>query len=470
MTVNPSPSQLAGKDFSTAGDRLTYVKAVLAEKGWPDTSDNEQFLLDLAMREHATSDKSASAAWNLFNSERTMPGSTFFNHTSKGAGVQNYATMADGVKASAATLTNGNYKNIVASLAAGTAATDDAAGKFVKDLGTWSGGSYTTVSNTQGQNGPLSATGLVSPTGSTSAGSGSPDSTLSGDLAGFIKSQAPALERAINDPTVNSLLTQWGNGSLSDQEFQAQLEDTKWFKSTSNTQRQFLVSQATDPGTAAQTLTQKQADIQNLAQSQGIALDPKTLQSLATQALSLGWDSTQISNQVAQQYKYNPNATQTGQAAISIDQMKQDYKNYALPVSQTTIGSWAQKMLAGTETDASFKAYLSQQAQELYKNNPNIVSALQSGKDVSTAMQPYADLISQETDVPSTQVNWLDPRYNQFIQGTYDPQSGKPVVPTLGSVARTLRTDPQYGWTNSQGAIQAISSGISGLTKTLGFS
>lgn len=56
------------------------------------------------------------ARWNPLNTTQWMPGATDYNS----AHVRNYRTPADGIKATAITLTNGYYPGIVSDLRDGT--------------------------------------------------------------------------------------------------------------------------------------------------------------------------------------------------------------------------------------------------------------------------------------------------------------------------------------------------------------
>ena len=74
---------------------------------------------------------------NPLNTTQPEPGSTVFNSV----GVQNYPDVAEGVAATAVTLRNGNYGDILSALASG----GGLCGRAFAGLSTWSGGGYSQV-------------------------------------------------------------------------------------------------------------------------------------------------------------------------------------------------------------------------------------------------------------------------------------------------------------------------------------
>lgn len=455
--------------------RLQYVKAVLAQGGWKDTPDNEQFLLNLAQREHAVQDTSdPSAAFNLFDSEKPEPNSSFFNHTSASAGVQNYPDFQTGVAAAVATLKQGYYKNIQAALAQGNAATQDAAGKFTADLSSWSGGGYTTVSDANGKDAPISATGrsdqgsgVAGVDGSTGATTGPSGTT--GDIDGFLQSQARELAAQLADPQVKSLLQQWGAGALSDPEFQAQLEKTKWWKTTPLSARQALVQNATDPASAAQALKAQADAVSVQAQRMGVTLDANTVNQLASQSISQGWTTQQLTEQVAAHLTSTGQA-KGGEAATDLDSLNALYKSYQVPVTTQTLNQQLQQMLAGTQTLNGLTSSVAQQAQKLYANNPQLAASIDDKTSTMDAIQP---LIAQASNLLGVDPGTIDPsnaKWSFLLKPTTDPTTGKSTGNqlTLDDLNRQIQLNPVFEFSKTQNGIASYQGMADALEKAFG--
>jgi hypothetical protein len=104
------PSHPSGH-FRANGDspsRTGFAQALLAKLGLPVTPDNLAFL-DAWQKAEGGSDD------NPFNTSQKWQGATIFN----GDGVKRYASMEDGVEATAKTLRYGRYRGIVEALREG---------------------------------------------------------------------------------------------------------------------------------------------------------------------------------------------------------------------------------------------------------------------------------------------------------------------------------------------------------------
>jgi hypothetical protein len=113
-------------------NRGDFAKAVLAQLGAPASDSNIAFLVGMMQREGGT------ATFNPLNSTLVMPGSSSYNPV----GVQNYPDAPTGVAATAHTLANGYYPNIIADLRAGDG---QRAANEGADLSKWSGGGYRSI-------------------------------------------------------------------------------------------------------------------------------------------------------------------------------------------------------------------------------------------------------------------------------------------------------------------------------------
>lgn len=113
------------------GSASSWARAELRALGDPRTPANVSSLVAWQNRE------GGGGASNPLNSTEPAPGSTVFNSV----GVQNYPDAAEGVAATAVTLRNGNYADVLAALASG----QGLCGRSFTGLSTWSGGGYTQV-------------------------------------------------------------------------------------------------------------------------------------------------------------------------------------------------------------------------------------------------------------------------------------------------------------------------------------
>lgn len=114
-----------------SGSQSSWARAELRTIGAPRTPANVSSLVAWQNRE------GGGGANNPLNSTEPAPGATVFNSV----GVRNYPDAATGVAATAVTLRNGNYGDILSALASG----GGLCGRVFAGLSTWSGGGYSQV-------------------------------------------------------------------------------------------------------------------------------------------------------------------------------------------------------------------------------------------------------------------------------------------------------------------------------------
>lgn len=431
-------------------NEASFATAVLTGLGAPVTQSNIQFIERWITRE------GGGGANNPLNTTQQMNGSTVLAGNS--AGVQNYSNLDVGVQATVKTLLNGFYPNIVAALKAGTASEADAGGQLSKDLSTWSGGGYSTVANVKAR--PSNSIGTTgNPAGGASSGAGLAGTQANaqhGNIDGFLQSQAPALAAAMNDPQVKNLLAQWGSNQLSDQEFQAQLEQTKWWQSTPQSQRTLLVTQATDPATAAQNVGNQTASVNTLAAKLGVGLTPAQAEQIALDSIKNQWSNDQIQQQVAQYAKYQGDITYKGEAATDVNTLRGIYKSMALPVDDQTLNQQLQNILGGKLTAQQVQDQVATQAATFYDANPQLSEFLKSGQ--GSARTWAAPLISQVSNILGVNPNTIDltnPQWSFLLKPQTNPTTGQSTgqAQTLDTVEQHVKTDPVFQYSKTANGI-----------------
>lgn len=133
-----TPGTAGTSSTPASGSEADWITAVLSGVGAPSTGANIDSLTDWISHESVfPGGPGKGGQWNPLNTTQTEPGSTQYNSV----GVQNYSDEQQGIQATIATLTNGNYSDILAMLRAGKGLKSGASAGLSK----WSGGGYTSV-------------------------------------------------------------------------------------------------------------------------------------------------------------------------------------------------------------------------------------------------------------------------------------------------------------------------------------
>lgn len=118
-----------------------FIAAVLADLGAPDTAANQRSLASWFPHEYPS--WPPWAANNPMSTTLPMPGARVYNTLAGGGHVWNYPNAAEGAQATALTLEDGYYPQIVAALRSGAGMCGNAS--LAGELLTWSGNGYSEV-------------------------------------------------------------------------------------------------------------------------------------------------------------------------------------------------------------------------------------------------------------------------------------------------------------------------------------
>lgn len=230
--------------------------------------------------------------------------------------------------------------------------------------------------------------------------------------------------------------------------FQGAVEGTDWFRKQSDAQRQWQILSESDPATAKARIAERTQLITQTAAGLGVNLSPTVLAKIVNDSLALGFNDAQIQSDIAKNWTYKPQTASTGLAGASVNSFKQTAADYAVPLSDTAIQDWTQRVLNGNATAQDFTDYAKTQAKSLF---PTLTGAIDAGQTVAQYADPYRQIASQTLGVNPDEVNWLDPKWQTAInQVTTDAKGVATRAPmSLSDWTAKIKTDPVYGYDQS---------------------
>lgn len=262
----------------------------------------------------------------------------------------------------------------------------------------------------------------------------------------------PILEKpGVFDVFVRYAVAKSGGGDpWSSDQLLAELHKTPWYQSSTDTERQWDMLQATDPATAKQKAALTMRTIKDLQAELGVTLDDSQgfsgqLFQFYQQAVRSGWDANEIRYQLlaTKDAKH-----QGGQYASLAAQVRGWADAMGVPLSDQAIQDWANKLGEGAIDQAGIQGYLQEQAKSLY---PGLASAIDRGITVKQYADPYIQLAAQELNINPAGVSLTDPKWMSALNQV-DPKTGARVSLSLDDWLREIRTNPVYGY---DGTIQA---------------
>jgi hypothetical protein len=322
------------------------------------------------------------------------------------------------------------------------------------------------------------AKGPAAPTtpaaGSTAGGGGGPNNqpappaTWNDDqIRDFIKANFGANAYFVDIPEVFNALKDVVKSGKGVNGLEAALEGTQFWQQNDVSQRAWIVKSGHDPAQARADVAQQTQAIQKLGLDAGITIDPVRAQEMAQSYLRNGWTQTDLQNAIGAEWHYDP-ASKNQAAAVS--KMKQDAKNWLVPLSDQAIQTWGQGLISGTTTDAQYQQYLRDNAKSLLPQLSDLIDAHQNDPTftVDHFVDPYRTTAANMLGVQADQIDFADPKWRKALDQV-DPKTNTRRIMSLSEWQSTIKSDPTYGYDKTANGIQDGVNLAQQLKQSMGF-
>lgn len=254
---------------------------------------------------------------------------------------------------------------------------------------------------------------------------------------------------------LKKLFNQAVDGGWSAEKFQAGLRDTKWWKSHSQQQRDFLTLQFGDPASAKQKLDQAKVKVRQLAESLGIRAGSGIDRKLNAWAMNVamdGWDDARLRWDMGKYLNFSGDVRQ-GEGGEAIDKLMELTYNMGVTMSSKWYQDAARAIVRGTGTAQDYEDQIRRQAKTLF---PEWSKQLNSGQTVADIASPYFSSMAQILELPPGSINLFDPTIKKALQNK-DKVTGANSVKPLWQFENDLRSDSRWKSTqNAQNSMMQI--------------
>jgi hypothetical protein len=279
-------------------------------------------------------------------------------------------------------------------------------------------------------------------------------------LDAYIRQNYPSEAWLLDVPEVKNTLEQGVVQGLNETQIKAQLQNTAWWKHTSQAQIAFLnLSHATpeelnfgNPGSKA---SQALAHVQTLVAATGlVALPAATLKQIALASMQYGWSDDQIQQRLGSLAWVKPiyGGGVTSNDPALLDQVKAMAGKYLYNPSDDVLNSYLRGLASKTMTMATFQSFLARQAAAKY---PDMAQAIQAGQTPGDIVEPLRQEAARTMEVAPNSINFIsDPFYAKVLSYRPPPSAaGKQQAARLMSSSEMdnyLRSSEQ--WSHTQAA------------------
>lgn len=312
---------------------------------------------------------------------------------------------------------------------------------------------------------PNAAAGAtMADTGGQFGGYDKPAATASDDeIIAYIQQHYGAFAWALGNPQLKDILLRGHREGWSEQKMQAEVQNSDYYKTTSNAQRNWNVMYATDPGEAARQLNQMIDETSRLARMLGISISRERVQMIAWNAKSLGWEGPDLQRALLDEANWNgKHIGEFGTLGATVSQVRQVAESYGLSLDRDRALRMARDILSGSATLDSITGGFQTQAKAMF---PAFAKDIDAGVRLSDIAAPYMQTAADLLEINPATMRLTDPKWAMPLTRR---QNGTPAPMSLDEWTTHVMSDKKYGWDQTNNAMGAAASFVQELGNMFG--
>lgn len=243
-------------------------------------------------------------------------------------------------------------------------------------------------------------------------------------------------------PELKDLFQQAVKETMSADKFQAKLRNTKWWKTHSKDEREYLVQLKADPASARQAYQQARTKVIQLASQMGMEVNGsvrKYIDAATYNMVAKGWDEGQLRYYLGA-YVYFPKEHLQGEGGEAINELRQYAYNMGVNLSDSWYTARARTVLQGKGTLQDYKSEIMNKAKAAF---PQWNKQIEAGQSVADIAQPYMQSMAQILELPSGSINLFDPTVKKALSYN-NPSTLQKEAKPLWQFENELRADPRW--------------------------
>jgi hypothetical protein len=246
-------------------------------------------------------------------------------------------------------------------------------------------------------------------------------------------------------PELNKLFKQAVRETWTANTFTAHLKNTKWWKTTSQTKREADLMAKQDPATYRANVSAARAAAAEAAVKLGAVLSPASLDKLAKNIVTYGWEDAQVQNFLGQYVNFTNKNVLGGQAGQVYKQLRETAYANGVQLSDQAVKDSAAYVVRGVSSMEKESANVRATAASTY---PAFADQIAAGANVMDIAQPYIQMYADELQLPATDVDLFNPKIRAALQRK--DAKGLPAPMSLTDFQLALRDEP--AWRKTTGA------------------
>ena len=244
-----------------------------------------------------------------------------------------------------------------------------------------------------------------------------------------------------NNPELKKLLIDATSNSWAPDKFQYEIEQTDWWKTTTESARVFDTEEATDPATVQTKIDNRVATINDYALQFGVRVSSETAAELARDSLRGGWSEQILQTAITNEATKSTAGVSQLRAGYIGQQIRSSANSYGIRLGDTELNSWVQKWASGAESKESVEAAMREWSKVLY---PSISTYIDEGRTFQDIVSPYKSLAAGLLELDAEQIDFTEPKWLAAI--SKEDKAGDQKLMSATEWQREIRTNRDFGF------------------------
>lgn len=250
-----------------------------------------------------------------------------------------------------------------------------------------------------------------------------------------------------SDPELANIYSEAVAGTWSTDQFQAELQNTDWWKANSASARKMLQMKYTDPAQYQQDIQNKTIELTEQASKLGVHLSATGLTSLADLALVTNMNDAQINGYLSKYLELSQQGHFSGYAGQVELGVREYAREMGVPLTDDYVERAVSGIVAGTDSLQARRAHIQTVAEQTF---PAYADLIKEGTTVGQIAAPYLAAQAKLWEIDPNKIDLFDPTLRGALQTT--TVQGKDTLPSqlpLYDFEKQLRSNAKWLSTNN---------------------
>lgn len=264
-----------------------------------------------------------------------------------------------------------------------------------------------------------------------------------------------------SQPEIKNLFSQAVAETWTTNQFKAKLQDTNWWKNTSEARRQAQILKATDPATYTAQVNAASTKARMTAAEMGAILPESKWGEIGEQFVLSGMTDEELKVVLAGYIDFTEQGTLGGKAGAIEGRLRSLAFNNGVQLSNQVIKNYAQNIAMGNSSLEQAEDFVRSQAVSMF---PALAEQIEAGQNVWDIASPYITAMSNNLEVPVSNITLFDPKIKAALNGL--DANGQPHGMSLTDFENQLRKGPE--WLKTKNAREGLMNVGNSVLKNMG--